>query len=98
MFDAALEAFHKDIVECTPMAFHADNNTFPLQNTCKGITRKLRDLVTAEDLWSTMGSNSLLKAVNAKCRIHTITDPPAQYTTRVPVDDRHSRYTNHAGA
>jgi hypothetical protein len=59
-----------------------------LQNTCKGITRKLRALVTFEDLLSTMGSNSLLKAVNAKYRIHTIADPPAQYTTRVPVDDR----------
>jgi hypothetical protein len=46
-------------------------------------------LVTVEDLWSTMSSNSLLKAVNAKRRIHTIADPPTQYTARVPVNDRH---------
>ena len=42
MLDAALEAFNKDIVKCSSTAIHADNNTFPLQNTCKGITRKLQ--------------------------------------------------------
>ena len=66
---------------------HADNNTFPLQNTCIGITRKLRALITVEDLWSTMSPNSLLKAVNAKRRVLTVADPSALYTTRVPVDD-----------
>ena len=45
-------------------------------------------LVAVENFRTLVLAQSLLKAVDAEARLHGVTEPPAQYLTAVPVDDR----------
>ena len=66
MFDAAPEAFHKDMVQCPASPVHADCDAVSLENISKHRAGELTALVRVEYLRHTVDLYRLFQAVHAE--------------------------------
>ena len=82
MFDAAPEAFHKDMVQCPASPVHADCDAVRLENINKHLTGELTALVRVEYLRHTVDLYLLFQAVHAE----SLT---AYSTTAMPASNLH---------
>jgi len=85
MFDTAPETFNENIVECASPSIHTDGDFFLFQNADEGITGELRALIAVENLRFSMNTQGFFQAIHTKRRIHGITNPPTQHSSRIPV-------------
>ena len=83
-----------DVVQCSAFAVHADSYPPAVQNSGERVAGILAALVGIEDLRHAFGLQSLLQAIDAKRRIQTVTELPADHIAARPIN--HSSQVNMA--
>ena len=60
-----------------------------MKHSSKRFTRELGALVAVEHLRPAMEPQRIFQAIYTEQSLHAVADSPAQYTPRVPINDRH---------
>jgi len=86
VFHASPEPLHEYVVDPSALAIYAGPDLMLFENAGEIVASKLAALVGVENLWSTVGLDSVFKRINTKGHVQRVRKAPGQHATRVPVD------------
>src|SRR6202034_893776 len=86
VFDAAPKPLDEHVVPPSAIAVHADGDPVFDQHASERRTGKLAALIRVEDLGLAIAGESVLKRLDAECRLHCDRNTPRQHATAEPVE------------